>query len=59
MIPMKKVLFIQGGGNGGYETDKKLVSSLKIGLVESSALHMVGRVAGAPRGIAGVHRAPG
>jgi len=26
---MKKILFIQGGGNGGYEADKKLVDSLK------------------------------
>lgn len=26
---MNNVLFIQGGGDGGYETDKKLVSSLK------------------------------
>lgn len=25
---MKKILFIQGGGNGGYEADKKLVDSL-------------------------------
>lgn len=26
---MKTILFIQGGGNGGYEADKKLVASLK------------------------------
>lgn len=26
---MKKILFIQGGGNGGYEADKKLAHSLK------------------------------
>jgi predicted alpha/beta hydrolase family esterase len=26
---MKKIVFIQGGGNGGYEADKKLVYSLK------------------------------
>lgn len=26
---MKKILFIHGGGNGGYEADKKLVTSLK------------------------------
>lgn len=25
---MKSILFIQGGGNGGYEADKKLVASL-------------------------------
>lgn len=26
---MKKILFIQGGGNGGYKADKKLVISLQ------------------------------
>lgn len=26
---MQNILFIQGGGNGGYEADKKLVASLK------------------------------
>ncbi len=26
---MKKILFIHGGGNGGYEADKKLAASLK------------------------------
>ncbi len=26
---MKKILFIQGGGNGGYKADKKLVTSLQ------------------------------
>lgn len=29
---MKQVLFIQGGGNGGYEADRKLVKSLQAAL---------------------------
>lgn len=31
----KHVLFIQGGGDGGYEADAKLVASLKKGLAEN------------------------
>lgn len=36
---MKKIVFIQGGGNGGYEADKKLVDSLKNCLVQECEIN--------------------
>lgn len=36
---MKDVLFIQGGGNGGYETDKTLVAALQKSLGEAYKVH--------------------
>jgi hypothetical protein len=35
----KNVLFIQGGGNGGYETDAKLVASLRKALGTAYKVH--------------------
>jgi predicted alpha/beta hydrolase family esterase len=35
----KHILFIQGGGNGGYETDKKLVTSLRKALGAAYEVH--------------------
>lgn len=35
----KEIVFIQGGGNGGYEADAKLVSSLKKGLGTTYRVH--------------------
>lgn len=35
----KPVLFIQGGGNGGYEADAKLVASLQTALGSDYAVH--------------------
>lgn len=35
---MKYILFIQGGGDGGYEADKKLVASLKNSLGNEYAI---------------------
>lgn len=36
---MKKILFIQGGGNGGYKGDKKLVISLQNALGNEYEIH--------------------
>lgn len=36
---MKKILFIQGGGIGGYEADKKLVNSLQNALGNEYIIH--------------------
>jgi hypothetical protein len=36
---MKDVLFMQGSGNGGYETNKTLVASLQKSLGEAYEVH--------------------
>lgn len=39
MRDQKNILFIQGGGNGGYEADKKLADSLQSSLGNGYAVH--------------------